>query len=111
MNKKDTIRPIDKASSLQRIIIDEIHQKISDATINAENTSKEKYTIKEKLIESASDMNTQEKMNAMDINYNRRNQERWQNVLCFTIISFSIFGIAIGSTVTVNNVRKFHTIA
>lgn len=56
-------------------------------------------------------MSTQEKLNAMDTNYDRRNQERWQNALFyFAIISFSVVGLA-GSTFAVKNVRKLLTTA
>lgn len=100
------MQPIDETKSLQNIIIDEVRQKISATATDAENTSKEKYTAKEKLIESADDMTTQEKLDAMDTNYDRRNQERWQNVFYFAVISFSVVGLAIGSPVAVKNVRR-----
>lgn len=111
MNEKNTMQPIDETNSLQNIIIDEVRQKISDAATDAENASKAKYATKEKLIESASDMSTQEKLDAMDKNYDRRNQERWQNVLCCVVISFSVVGIAIASPVAVKNVRRLLTAA
>lgn len=106
MNEQNTIQPLDKTKSLQDIIIDEVRQKISDAATDAEVTSKEKYITKLKLIESADDMNTQEKLDAIDKNYDRRNQERWQNVLYFAVISFSVAGIAIGSPVAIKNIRR-----
>lgn len=106
MNEQNTMQPLDKTPSLQSIIIDEVHQKISDATTDAETTSKEKYIAKQKLIESANDMNTQEKLDAMDRNYNRRNQEHWQNVLHFAVASLSVVGLAIGSPAAIKNVRK-----
>ena len=100
------MQPLDDTKSLQNIIVNEICQKISDATTNAENASKEKYITKKKLIESANDMNTQEKLDAMDRNYDRRNQERWQNVLYFAVVSFSVVGIAIGSPIAIKNVHR-----
>lgn len=106
MNEQNTMQPLDETKSLQNIIVDEVRQKISDAATDAETTSKEKYIAKQKLIESANDMNTQEKLDAMDRNYDRRNQERWHNILCFSVISFSVVGIAIGSPVAVKNVRR-----
>lgn len=106
MNEQNTMQPLDDTKSLQNIIVNEIYQKISDATTNAENASKEKNITKIKLIESANDMNTQEKLDAMDRNYIRRNQERWQNILCFTVISFSVVGLAIGSPAIIKNVRR-----
>ena len=80
--------------------------KISNATTDTENTSKEKYTTKQKLIESANDMTTQEKLDAIDKNYDRRNKERWQNVLFFAAISFSVFRLAVSSPAAVKNVRR-----
>lgn len=109
MNEKKTMQTIDETNSLQNIIFNEVRQKIFDAATDAENISKEKYTAKEKIIESANDMSTQEKLDAMDKNYDRRNQERWQNVLYFAVISFGVVGIAIGSPVAVKNVRRLRT--
>lgn len=111
MNDQKNIQPINKTKSLQNIIIDKVYQRISDVATDAEKTSKEKYITKEKLIESADDMTTQEKLNAMDTNYDCRNQERWQNVFYFAVISFSVVGLAIGSPLAVKNVRKLLTIA
>lgn len=42
----------------------------------------------------------------MDRNYDRRNQERWQNVLYFAVVSFSVVGIAIGSPIAIKNVHR-----
>lgn len=102
MNEQNTMQPFNETKFLQNIIIDEVRQKISDATTDAETTSKEKYIAKQKLIESANDMNTQEKLDAMDRNYDRRNQERWQNTLCFAVV----FGLAIGSPAAIKNIRR-----
>ena len=60
MNKQNTMQPLGETKSLQNIVIDEVCQKISDAVIDAEATSEEKYITKQKLIVSADDMNTQE---------------------------------------------------
>ena len=100
MNEQNTMQPLGETKSLQNIVIDEVCQKISDATIDAEATSKQK------LIVSADDMNTQEQLDAMDRNYDRRNQERWQNVLYFAVVSFSVVGIAIGSPIAIKNVHR-----
>ena len=106
MNDKKTTQPITETNSLKNIIFDEVQQKISNTIIDAENVSKEKYAAKEKLIESANGMTTQEKLDAMDKNYDRRNQERWQNMLYYAVISFSIVGIVLGKPVAIKNVRK-----
>lgn len=106
MNKQNTMQPLGETKSLQNIVIDEVCQKISDAAIDAETTSEEKYITKQKLIVSADDMNTQEQLDAMDRNYDRRNQERWQNVLYFAVVSFSVVGIAISSPIAIKNVHR-----
>lgn len=106
MNDKKTMQPITETNSLKNIIFDEVHQKISNTIIDAENVSKEKYATKEKLIESANDMTTQEKLDAIDKNYDRRNQERWQNMLYYAMISFSMVGIVLSNPVAIKNVRK-----
>lgn len=106
MNEQNTMQLLDETKSFQNIIIDEFHQKISDVAADAEVASKEKYITKLKSIESADDMNTQEKLDAMDRNYDRRNQEHWQNVLCFAVISFSVVGIAVGFPVAIKNVLR-----
>lgn len=111
MNENNLTQTTNKKDTLPSIDISEVRQKISDAATDAENTSKEKYAAKQKLIESANDMTTQEKLDAMDKNYDRRNQERWQNVLCFAVMSFSVFGLAISSPAAVKNVRRLLTAA
>ena len=94
-------------NTMQGIIINEVNQLIFDTVIDAENTSKEKQISKDKLIEFADDMSTQEKLDAKDKNYDRRNLERWQNALCFAGISLSILGITLGSPSVVKSVRSF----
>lgn len=106
MNKQYTMQPIDKTKSLQNIIIDKVCQKIFDAAIHVENTSKEKYEVKQKLIESANDMSTQEKLDAIDKNYDRRYYECWQSILYFAVIPSSVVGIIIGSQVAIKNVCR-----
>ena len=93
MNNNNLIQATNEQDTMQSTIINEVRQKISDAAINAENTT------------------TQEKLDAMDSNYDRRNQERWQNVLRFAAMSFSVVGIAIGSPIAVKNVRKLLSVA
>lgn len=106
MNENNLTQTTNEHDTLQSIVISEVRQKISNTANDAENTAKEKYIAKQKLIESADDMTTHEKLNAMDKNYDRRNQERWQNVFYFAVISFSVVGLAIGSPVAVKNVRR-----
>ena len=76
MNENSSIQTIHEQNTLQDILIKDIRGKISEAVIDAENVSKEKYAAKAKRIEAATDMSTKEKLDAMDKNYDRRNQER-----------------------------------
>ena len=108
MNENNLTQTTNEHDTLQSIVISEVRQKISNTANDAENTAKEKYIAKQK---SADDMTTHEKLNAMDKNYDRRNQERWQNVFYFAVISFSVVGLAIGSPVAVKNVRRLLTAA
>ena len=78
MNENNLTQTTNEHDTLQSIVISEVRQKISNTANDAENTAKEKYIAKQKLIESADDMTTHEKLNAMDKNYDRRNQERWE---------------------------------
>lgn len=111
MNENNYIQTINEQDSMQSIIIEDIRKRISEVASDAENVSKEKYIVKAKLIEAADDMTTPEKLDALDSNYDRRNQERWQNVLYFAVISFSVVGIAICSPVAAKNVRRLLTAA
>lgn len=106
MNKNNSIPTLPGQNTLQEAILDNIRQKISDAVSESEKMSKEKYEIKLKLIESATDMSTQEKLDVMDKNYDRWNQEHWQNILTFTIVSFGLLGLAVGSPVAIKTMRK-----
>ena len=56
MNKQNTMQPLGETKSLQNIVIDEVCQKISDAVIDAEATSEEKYITKQKYLLSFSFM-------------------------------------------------------
>ena len=103
MNENSSIQTIPKQNTLQDILINDVRRKISEAAIDAENVSKEKYAAKAKMIEAATDMSTKEKLDAMDKNYDRRNQERWQNVLYFAVVSLSAVGLTVGSPVAVKN--------
>lgn len=76
MNENSTNQTIHGQNTLQDILINDIRRKISEVAIDAENISKEKYAAKAKMIEAATDMSTKEKLDAMDKNFDRRNQER-----------------------------------
>jgi hypothetical protein len=56
-------------------------------------TSKEKYHEKAKLIEEAEDLSTQEKLDALDSNYDRHNREVWQGILSLAACGVAVWGI------------------
>lgn len=93
-------------NTIHESLLNNLWSKITDAFNDSELISETKYTQKMKLIESATDMSTQEKLDAMDNNYERRNQERWQNIAVFAIISLSAIGIAFGSPAAAKSIRK-----
>ena len=93
--------------NFKNAILANAQQIISNAAISAEKESKEKYETKSKLIEEATDMSTQEKLDALDKNYERRNQEIWQNPIAFAVVSIGIVGLIIGSPVAIKSIRKF----
>lgn len=111
MNEKDSIQAIHEQNTLQDILTNDVRGKISEAIIDAENVSKEKYVVKARMIETAIDMSTKEKLDAIDKNYDRRNQERWQNVLYLAVAFLSVVGLAVGSPVAVKNIHKLLTTA
>ena len=109
MNENNYIQTIDENSTLQDSIIENMYLKAFASISDAENTSKEKYITKTMLIKSSNDMSTQEKLTSLDKNYECRNYERWQNLLYFAIIPFSVLGVAVASPMAMKNVRKLFT--
>lgn len=109
MNTNNSINNLTERNTLQKTILDNIFKKISDNLNDSEKTSKEKYETKLKMIELAEDMSTQEKLDAMDQNYDRRNQERLQNLIIFAMTSFSLVGFATVTPVAAKTIRKLFT--
>lgn len=109
MNKNSTIQTIHKQNTSQDIILKDIIKKISKAISDAENVSKEKYAAKAKLIEAANDISTKEKLDAIDKNYERRNQEHQQNIFCFAVVSLGVVSLVVASPVAVKNIYKLLT--
>lgn len=104
---QNTLKPtLIEQNTLHEVLLDDIHQIISDAVSESEKMSKEKYQVKLKLIESASDMSTQEKLDAIDKNYDCWNQEHWQNILTLTVASVVLIGLVAGSSVAIKATRK-----
>ncbi len=83
-----------------------VTDRMNKATDCLYHTSKEKYDLKARLIEEADDMTTKEKLDALDQNYNRHNQEVWQGIVIFGLLSLSIIGIAAGKPSIVKNIRR-----
>ena len=106
MNTNNSLSIMTNDNYLINTILTDVLPKIAEATISAEKESSEKYEAKNKLIENAPDMSTQEKLAEKDKSYECRNQERWQNVLVFTIATISIGAIClvIGNSTTVKTV-------
>lgn len=84
------------------IIIDRIDES-ADALYA---TSKEKYERKVKLIEEAKDMSTNEKLDALDQNYDRHNQEVWKNMIILGALGLTLIGVAAGSPTIIKNIRR-----
>ncbi len=107
MNENKNIYPSNKTNMEPSINFNKLQQTILDSMADAENISKEKYSTKARLIENATDMTTNEKLEALDKNYDRRNQELWQNIFRFVGVSICIASIAIGtSTISTQKYSK-----
>lgn len=78
---------------------------INDAIDALASTSKEKYEQKSSLIENATDMTTQEKLHALDENYDIHMQEIIMGVT-ITVLSLTILGIAIKNHTTIKQVLR-----
>lgn len=76
---------------------------ISNAFTESQKMSKELYTEKLKLITSAKDMSTAEKLTAMNDSYSTWYQQNWQNVCCLCIIALST---TVGVPIAIKAVRK-----
>ncbi len=60
----------------------------------------------QKLIEEAKDLNTKEKLEELDKNYDRHNQEVWENFAAFCFLGLSLVGIAIGGPSVIKGIQK-----
>lgn len=84
---------------------DFIENCITDAVDSLAATSKEKYEHKTALIDSATDMTTQQKLDALDGNYDRHRKEIFE-VIVFTVLSLSLLGIAVKNSTTIKRVLR-----
>lgn len=110
MNEKNAVQSSNELNFLQDMILNEVCPKFWDALTDAENNSKEKYATKQRLIESANDMTTQERSDAIDKNYGCRNHERWQIALSFAMIYFIVVGIAYRDPSALKNICNLFTL-
>ncbi len=107
MNEGKNIYPSDKINTELNVNYNKLQRNILDSITDAENISKEKYSIKTRLIENATDLTTNEKLEALDKNYDRRSQELWQNIVRFVGVSICIASIAFGtSTISTKKYNK-----
>lgn len=83
-----------------------ITDRMKEASDSLYHASKKKYDLKAKLIEEADDMTTKEKLDALDQNYDRHNQEVWQGIIIFGAVSLTLIGIAVVNPAIVKNVRR-----
>lgn len=93
-------------SNITEASIGVITDRMKEASDSLYQTSKEKYDLKAKLIEEADDMTTKEKLDALDQNYDRHNQEVWQGIIIFGVVSLTLIGVAVGNPTIVKNVRQ-----
>lgn len=84
---------------------DFIENYITDAMDTLASTSKEKYEQKTCLIENATDMTTQEKLHALDENYDRHVHEIIMGV-AITVLSVTFLGIAIKNPTAIKRVLR-----
>ena len=93
-------------SNITEASISIITDRMKEASDSLYHTSKEKYDLKARLIEEADDMTTKEKLEALDQNYDRHNQEVWQGIIILGVVSLTLIGIAVGNPNIVKNVRR-----
>lgn len=89
--------------------ISAITNRMKEASDSLYHTSKEKYNLKARLIEEADDMTTKEKLDALDQNYDRHNQEVRQGMIVFGVVSLTsltLIGIAAGNPTITKNIRR-----
>lgn len=82
-----------------------VENRITDAVDGLASISKEKYERKATIIENATDMTTQEKLDALDKNYGRHRQEIFEG-LVFTVLSLALLGIAVKYPTAIKRVLR-----
>ena len=107
MNPNNTITTMPGENTISYDVQDAIHQMIYETVNDTNNEADEKYKTKEKLIQDAPNMSTQERLDALDQNYDRWNHERWQNATVYIGLTLGVLCIAVGGPTAVKAVRKF----
>lgn len=79
---------------------------LKEASDSLYHTSKEKYDLKARLIEEADDMTTKEKLDALDQNYDRHNQEVWRDRIIFGMAILALIGIVAGNPIIIKKGRR-----
>ena len=93
---------IDLNKAGAKVIID----RIMEIKESFYTTSKEKYERKAKIIEEAEDMTTEEKLLAMDKNYDRHSLEVWQGIIAFGGISLVVICVVSGNPTIIKGIRR-----
>lgn len=93
-------------TNLTKASINIITDCMKEASDSLYNTSKAKYEHKVKLIEKAEDMTTKEKLEALDQNYDRHNQEVWQGIFIFGVASLTVIVIVTKDLAIIKNIRR-----
>ncbi|MDD3795251.1 MAG: hypothetical protein PHE06_04640 [Lachnospiraceae bacterium] len=85
---------------------DVISKKLTDTVNNLNNVAKDKYNKKNEIIESASDLSTSEKLEAIDRNFAQYVREEYTSIVIFTFLSISILGITAVSPTVIKSFKK-----
>ena len=106
MNPNNSSTTLSSENTLPHVVRDTICQKIYETVDDANKLSDEKYKSAEKLIQEAPDMSTQEKLDAMNKNYERWHYERWNNTIVFTVVALCLLGLAVKGPIAVRVRQK-----
>lgn len=85
---------------------DAVSKKLTDTVKKLNDVSKSKYDKKNHLIENATDLNTSEKLEAMDQNFTKYVHEEYSGIIIFAFLSISIMGITTMSPTVIKSFKK-----
>jgi len=85
---------------------DAVSKKLTDTVKKLNDVSKNKYDKKNHLIENATDLNTSEKLEAMDQNFTQYVREEYNGIIIFAFLSISIMGITTMSPTVIKSFKK-----